>query len=197
MQLHEAIVEARKELGMSQQKLADLAGIERKQLSILENGGSVTLRTIRKVLAHLPNIQTFTIGEASGTVALALSPESQAEIARAAAKALGTVLQKVFMPLTRGRLPTAEDGGLIDEANRELYRSMGYSDEEYEQLRAGVEKNQPPERPMTEEEMAKASAELDAAIDQTKEAFAQMAREEEAEAAEREKDKDKKPPPAE
>jgi predicted transcriptional regulator len=61
MQLHEEIRRARKELRFSQSELAKLAGIQRRQISNLENDRNVTLSTVRKVLAQLPNIQPFTL----------------------------------------------------------------------------------------------------------------------------------------
>ena len=61
MLLHEAVRAARKDLGLSQKKLAEAVGIQRRQLATLENGGNVTLATIRKVIAHLPNLESFTI----------------------------------------------------------------------------------------------------------------------------------------
>jgi transcriptional regulator with XRE-family HTH domain len=60
MELHEEIRRARKDLGLSQEKLAELCGIQRRQLSILERGGNVTLNTLRKVIGFLPNLQNFT-----------------------------------------------------------------------------------------------------------------------------------------
>jgi transcriptional regulator with XRE-family HTH domain len=60
MDLHEEIRRARKELGLSQERLAELCGIQRRQLSILERGGNVTLNTLRKVIGFLPNLEQFT-----------------------------------------------------------------------------------------------------------------------------------------
>ena len=60
MELHEEIRRARKELGLSQDRLAELCGIQRRQLSILERGGNVTLNTLRKVFRFLPNLVDFT-----------------------------------------------------------------------------------------------------------------------------------------
>lgn len=60
MELHEEIRRARKDLGLSQDRLAELCGIQRRQLSILERGGNVTLSTLRKVIGFLPNLQEFT-----------------------------------------------------------------------------------------------------------------------------------------
>jgi len=60
MELHEEIRRARKDLGLSQDRLAELCGIQRRQLSILERGGNVTLNTLRKVIGFLPNLQEFT-----------------------------------------------------------------------------------------------------------------------------------------
>lgn len=44
---------------MTQTQLAQLCGIQRRQLSTLERGGNVTLNTLRKVLRTLPNLQEF------------------------------------------------------------------------------------------------------------------------------------------
>ena len=60
MELHEEIRRARKDLDLSQARLAELCGIQRRQLSILENGGNVTLNTLRKVISFLPNLKEFT-----------------------------------------------------------------------------------------------------------------------------------------
>lgn len=60
MELHEEIRRARKDLGLSQDRLAELCGIQRRQLSILERGGNVTLNTLRKVIGFLPNLEDFT-----------------------------------------------------------------------------------------------------------------------------------------
>ena len=57
--LHEEVRRARKELKVSQADLAKKAGVQRRQLSTLENGGNVTLKTVRKVLGQLPNVQPF------------------------------------------------------------------------------------------------------------------------------------------
>ena len=60
MELHEEIRRARKDMDFSQAQLADLAGVQRRQISILERGGNVTLNTLRKVLSILPNLREFT-----------------------------------------------------------------------------------------------------------------------------------------
>ena len=61
MQLHDAVKFARMELKLSQKKFAEKAGIQRRQLATLEKGGNVTLSTVRKVLAQLPNLERFTL----------------------------------------------------------------------------------------------------------------------------------------
>lgn len=61
MLLHDAIHHARIELKLSQKKLSEMAGVQRRQLSTLEKGGNVTLSTLRKVMAQLPNLESFTI----------------------------------------------------------------------------------------------------------------------------------------
>jgi transcriptional regulator with XRE-family HTH domain len=55
--MHEEIVKARIAAQLSQVKLAELADVPRSQLRILEEGGNVTLQTLRKVVAQLPNLR--------------------------------------------------------------------------------------------------------------------------------------------
>ncbi|HEY0143214.1 MAG TPA: helix-turn-helix transcriptional regulator [Thermoanaerobaculia bacterium] len=55
--MHEEIVKARLAARLSQVKLAELADVPRSQLRILEEGGNVTLQTLRKVVAQLPNLR--------------------------------------------------------------------------------------------------------------------------------------------
>ena len=47
-------------MGFTQGDLAHLARVQRRQISTLENGGNVTLSTLRKVLRFLPNLREFT-----------------------------------------------------------------------------------------------------------------------------------------
>lgn len=48
--------------GLTQSKLARDAGVPRSQLRKLEEGGNVTLETVRKVLAQLPNLRSVSLG---------------------------------------------------------------------------------------------------------------------------------------
>jgi len=59
--LHDEIREARVRSGLSQVKLAELAGVPRTQLRKLENGQNVTLETLMKILAALPDLQRVTV----------------------------------------------------------------------------------------------------------------------------------------
>ncbi|HJQ37444.1 MAG TPA: helix-turn-helix domain-containing protein [Thermoanaerobaculia bacterium] len=56
---YDAIRWARNDMGYSQKRLAELAKVQRRQLATLESGGNVTLSTLRKVLAQLPNLTSF------------------------------------------------------------------------------------------------------------------------------------------
>src|ERR1051325_1617188 len=58
---YDAIRAARNDMGYSQKRLAELAKVQRRQLATLESGGNVTLSTLRKVLAQLPNLTSFTM----------------------------------------------------------------------------------------------------------------------------------------
>ena len=52
--LHEELRRAREKAGLSQQALADLAGIPRNQVVRAERGENITVDTLRKIAAHLP-----------------------------------------------------------------------------------------------------------------------------------------------
>lgn len=68
--LHEQVREARIEAGLTQVKLAQLAGVPRSQLRKFEEGGNITLTTLRKIVSQLPNIRSLNLG------AVALTPGS-------------------------------------------------------------------------------------------------------------------------
>ena len=72
--LHDEVRAAREALGMSQRKLAELAGIPRSQLSAFEaHGTNITLETLRKLVTALPNIQHLSLGVRDVQVNAALS----------------------------------------------------------------------------------------------------------------------------
>jgi transcriptional regulator with XRE-family HTH domain len=60
--LHDQIREARIARGLSQVKLAQLAGVPRSQLRKFENGEGVHLTTFLKIIGQLPNLDRLTLG---------------------------------------------------------------------------------------------------------------------------------------
>jgi transcriptional regulator with XRE-family HTH domain len=60
--LSKQIREAREQHGLSQARLARLANVHRTQLRQLEEGGNVTLETLAKVVAQLPNLRSLSLG---------------------------------------------------------------------------------------------------------------------------------------
>jgi transcriptional regulator with XRE-family HTH domain len=52
--LHDELRAAREKAGLSQQALADRAGIPRNQVVRAERGENITVDTLRKIVAHLP-----------------------------------------------------------------------------------------------------------------------------------------------
>ena len=52
--LHDELRKAREKAGLSQQALADRAGIPRNQVVRAERGENITVDTLRKIVAHLP-----------------------------------------------------------------------------------------------------------------------------------------------
>lgn len=62
MQLHEQVRDARIARGLSQVKLAKLAGVPRSQLRNFENGEGITMTTFLKIIGQLPNLERLTLG---------------------------------------------------------------------------------------------------------------------------------------
>jgi transcriptional regulator with XRE-family HTH domain len=60
--LHEQMREARIRAGLTQVKLARLAGVPRSQLRKFEEGGNITLNTLRKLVSQLPDLQRLNLG---------------------------------------------------------------------------------------------------------------------------------------
>jgi transcriptional regulator with XRE-family HTH domain len=89
--LHEQIRAARLRAGLTQVKLAKLAGVPRSQLRKFEEGGNITLNTLRKIVAQLPDLHTLNLG------AVELLPGSMdAAAIRAAAKDMIAVGQRLL-----------------------------------------------------------------------------------------------------
>ena len=60
--LHEQIREARIQAGLTQVKLARMAGVPRSQLRKFEEGGNITLTTLRKIVEQLPDLPPLELG---------------------------------------------------------------------------------------------------------------------------------------
>ncbi|HET8775275.1 MAG TPA: helix-turn-helix transcriptional regulator [Thermoanaerobaculia bacterium] len=60
--LHEQVRDARIARGLSQVKLAQLAGVPRSQLRNFENGEGITMTTFMKIISQLPNLERLTLG---------------------------------------------------------------------------------------------------------------------------------------
>jgi transcriptional regulator with XRE-family HTH domain len=130
MHLHEAVKKARKDLGLSQDKLSQLAGIQRRQLATLERGGNVTLVTLRKVLAHLPNLETFTLDTVTAKVTREIPRAEMAQATRSALQLLGTALHSILHTLDTGQPPDERVRQQIDQANQIFYEGLGLTPEE-------------------------------------------------------------------
>lgn len=67
--LHTQIRQARMDHGLSQSELARRAGIPRDRLRQFENGENITIETLLKILAQLPNLRSVTLGSVEGRTA--------------------------------------------------------------------------------------------------------------------------------
>lgn len=161
MLLHEAVKKARKDLGLSQDKLSELAGIQRRQLAKLESGGNVTLATLRKVLAQLPNLETFTMDAVTATVRHYVPPEEKQKAVDTAMDLLSTALRSLVAVLQDGVAPDESTMTGLRQANEILHRGLGYSPEDVERRRPKMlAEASAPETGLEEEATAEALAAL-------------------------------------
>ena len=130
MLLHEAVKKARMDLRLSQKKLSEMAGIQRRQLATLEAGGNITLSTLRKVLAHLPNLETFTLDAVTATVRREVSPIETRKAVQTAMTLVGTALQNLAAALGQEVEPDPEAMRDLRRANEILYGGLGYDSED-------------------------------------------------------------------
>lgn len=129
MLLHEAVLKARTDLGLSQKKLAELAGIQRKQLATLEKGGNITLATLRKILAHLPNLETFALDAVTATVQRSVPPEKAVVQTRKAAIQLSEALGAVFSKIAMGQPVGESDVEAFNQAADAVRRGYALGEE--------------------------------------------------------------------
>jgi transcriptional regulator with XRE-family HTH domain len=130
MQLNEAIRAARIDLGLSQKKLAEMAGIQRRQLATMEQGGNVTLKTLRKVLVHLPNLTKFSIDAVEGAVDRAPQPPNHKHQAFVLGTDLMMMLQSMLITLNSGGHSTLRELAALRRAKEILRRAFGYTPEQ-------------------------------------------------------------------
>lgn len=121
--LHEEVREARLAAKLTQSALARLAGVPRKQVRALEDGSNVTLATVRKIVAVLPNLKSVTLGgltvrtESADLEAARRAAAAVYTAARALVRALGAEREVAEMtPASSGA--TRFDGG--NEVSRKL-----------------------------------------------------------------------------
>jgi transcriptional regulator with XRE-family HTH domain len=105
--IHEQLRTARLAHGFSQQKLADLADLDRSDIQRLERGDNVGIRTIEKVLAHLPELKKVSVGNVDvvvDTITLDVDALRQLTLDMVST---GT---KILNLLEQARKPAAQEG---------------------------------------------------------------------------------------
>src|SRR5215210_4010973 len=73
--LHEELRRAREKAGLSQQALAQRAGIPRNQIVRAERGENITVDTLRKIVAHLPVTELTLLDTTGFRVDVVAEPE--------------------------------------------------------------------------------------------------------------------------
>lgn len=142
------------ELKLSQKKLAEQAGIQRRQLATLEKGGNVTLNTVRKVLAQLPNLESFTLDAVNVDVTLKPPPPFDPTKFGETVEILAQTLESMAKRFQQGQPATPEEIEALHDVNVSLLGDM--TPEE----RAAVFKSLP-EEPLTVEDVQEAEDEED------------------------------------
>jgi len=79
MDLHKQIREARKQAGLTQEQLAERAHVGRNDVSRLEKGANVTMRTLNRIVGALPTLEGLTIGDQHFRKDGAAMPEKPAD----------------------------------------------------------------------------------------------------------------------
>lgn len=158
MLLHEAVRKARQDLGMTQKQLADLAGVQRKQLGTLEKGGNVTLSTLRKILSQLPNLETFSLDAVTATVRRQVPAAEKAKAVESAMNLMLGAVQTLAAALADGKLPEENEMSGLQQAGEAVYRGLGLSSEDFAREMEKATAERPPQEPLTPEKAAEALA---------------------------------------
>jgi len=111
--MHQQIREARVRAGLTQVKLAELADVPRSQLRKFEEGGNITVSTLRKIVAQLPELRSLSLGAveiAAGGIDPVAVREAATELMAAAQRlltALGTPAPEAVAPVPEKAAPEA------------------------------------------------------------------------------------------
>lgn len=113
--LHTQIRQARMDHGLSQSELARRAGIPRDRLRQFENGENITIETLMKILAQLPDLRTITLGAVEGRTAgfdLTEIREAVAEWLESGRRVLALIESAIAVRPGAGGATRHEPGGL-------------------------------------------------------------------------------------
>lgn len=100
--LHQQVREARIRAGLTQVKLAELADVPRSQLRKFEEGGNITLSTLRKIVAQLPELRSLSLGAveiATGGIDPVAVRQAATELVEASRRLLAAVGASVDVPV--------------------------------------------------------------------------------------------------
>jgi DNA-binding XRE family transcriptional regulator len=95
--------EARLKAGLTQDGLARLAGVQRKQVIALESGKNVTLATVERIASKLPDLQYLEVGGVTLRLGTK-SDESRKELTQAI-DLLRSVLDRIGGPIREKTRP--------------------------------------------------------------------------------------------
>jgi hypothetical protein len=112
-----------------------MAGIQRRQLATLEQGGNVTLSTLRKVLAQLPNLESFSLDVVTATVRRDVPPPEMRKAVESALELLNKALNEMLAKVEVGKPLDEQDAEAIRQALEVGDRGFGYDESDFQRQR--------------------------------------------------------------
>jgi transcriptional regulator with XRE-family HTH domain len=114
--------EARKLGKLTQNELAERAGLPRSRIQMVEDGGNVTIGTLEKVIAQLPGLRVLTLGGVDFVAIDRIATQAAVEGVLTNAGRLAELLDTRGLPAEKAVQPAAARrqaaAGDLDEATR-------------------------------------------------------------------------------
>lgn len=130
------IREARKLGKLTQNELADKAGLPRSRIQMVEEGGNVTIATLEKVIAQLPGLRVLTLGGVDFVAIDRISAQAAVDAVITQAGRLAELLDTRIRPVELAVQPAgATRHAGADDIDDETRRRLEALDADIDRLR--------------------------------------------------------------